>query len=51
MIMKAIDNEEDRFSLARTEHKDTMQKLQSALRILRYQIVSGQEPLPIEPAA
>jgi hypothetical protein len=48
MLMKAIDDEEDRFSLARTEHKDTMQKLQSALRILRYEVVSGQHVLPID---
>ena len=48
MLMKAIDDEEDRFSLAKTEHKDTMTKLHSALRILRYQLVSGQQPLPID---
>ena len=48
MLMKAIDDEEERFSVERTEHKDTMQKLQSALRILRYELVSGQEALPID---
>ncbi len=48
MLLKAIDDEESSFAAIRTEHKDTMTKLINELAMLKYEVLSGQEPLPLE---
>ena len=50
MLLKAIEDEESEFAMARTQHKDTMEKLHNELRKLKYDVLSGQQVLPIEAA-
>ena len=49
MLLKAIDDEESRFNVQKTEHKDIIEKLQAALRMLKYEVLTGQQTIPLEP--
>lgn len=51
MLLNAIQAEERSFSEAKTEHKDTMTRLENQLHMLKEEILTGQQQLPIEPAA
>lgn len=48
LLLKAIEDEENAFASVRTEHKDTLEKLHNELRKLKYAVLTGQEPLPLE---
>ena len=41
-VLQSIDNEEMRFAEARTEHKDTMERLQNLAFKIRQEILTGQ---------
>ncbi len=49
MLLKAIDDEENDFAAQRTQHKDTLVKLHSELRTLKYEVLTGQQTIPLEP--
>jgi predicted nucleic acid-binding Zn-ribbon protein len=49
MLLKAIDDETNDFATAKTEHKDTMEKLHNELRKLKYEVLTGQQTIPLEP--
>lgn len=48
MLLKAMDDTEREFTSRKTEFKDTMTKLSNELAMLKYEVLSGQEPLPID---
>ncbi len=51
LLLQAIESEERNFAELRTEHKDTLEKLQNQAYALRQEILSGQSALPLEPVA
>lgn len=48
LIYQAIDDCEREFAETRTEYKDRITRLRNQAFMLRTEIISGQEPLPLE---
>lgn len=48
MILQAIDDTEREFAETRTEYKDRMTRLRNQAFMLRTEIITGQEALPLE---
>lgn len=46
-VLKALEDEEMRFAEQKTEHKDTMERLQNLAYKIRQEILTGQNTLPL----
>ncbi len=49
MLLKAIDDLESEFAAVKTEFKDRTTKLHNELSKLQYDVLSGQQTIPLEP--
>ncbi len=49
MLLKAIDDEEENAAEWRAAYKSRMETLQKELSRLKYEILTGQQTIPLEP--